>query len=167
MFQYRGYAYLGEQSRTLRAVRPLAATLRGARRKPPPAGREVGKRLGLLRRSGRAETARPIDKRASDAGLAELALLQNLTALNLEGTRVTDAGLKSLSKLKRLTRLHLGGTRIGDAGLKQIGQLDQLTWLSLRETKMTDAGLKELMRLTRLKYLNVAYTPVTSEGAKN
>ena len=43
-----------------------------------------------------------------ERGLAELAVLGNLAALNLIGTGVTDEGLEELARLKNLTELRIG-----------------------------------------------------------
>ena len=56
----------------------------------------------------------------TDAGLKELAGLQNLQRFVLGNTAITDAGLKELAKLKSLKNVHLAGTRTTDAGIKQL-----------------------------------------------
>ena len=55
-----------------------------------------------------------------NAGLKELAGLQNLTMLFLHGTLVTDAGLKELAGLQNLTTIDLGETCVTNAGLKEL-----------------------------------------------
>ena len=47
----------------------------------------------------------------TDAGLKELAGLQELQTLDLGGTQVTDAGLKELAGLKSLQTLDLTARR--------------------------------------------------------
>jgi Leucine-rich repeat (LRR) protein len=56
----------------------------------------------------------------TDAGLKELAGMQNLTWLDLRDTQVTDAGLKELVRFKQLGRLLLQGTRVTNAGVAEL-----------------------------------------------
>ncbi|MBU6401998.1 MAG: hypothetical protein KGS61_16905, partial [Verrucomicrobia bacterium] len=60
---------------------------------------------------------RPLGATATDAIIAPLKDVLNLTDLNLAGTKVTDAGLVAIDGLTNLTRLHLEHTQITDAGL--------------------------------------------------
>jgi hypothetical protein len=46
----------------------------------------------------------------TDAGLKDLARLDNLQALNLTGTKVTGAGMKEIAKFKGLQKLNVGVT---------------------------------------------------------
>jgi internalin A len=48
-----------------------------------------------------------------------------------DGTQITDAGLKELAGLNNLQWLDLTGTRITDAGLKELAGLKNLQWLTL------------------------------------
>jgi len=54
----------------------------------------------------------------NNAGLKELAKLQNLRSLDISHTQVTDAGLKQLAAIKKLRSLDLGASMVTDAGLK-------------------------------------------------
>jgi len=56
----------------------------------------------------------------TDAGVKELAALENLTALDLSQTMITDAGVKELTGLKNLTELSLYDTKVTDAGVKEL-----------------------------------------------
>jgi DNA-binding PadR family transcriptional regulator len=68
------------------------------------------------------------------------------------GTKITDAGLKEVAKLQQLTWLDLrnaneGTTQITDAGLKELAKLQQLTKLDLSGCEqITDAGVAELQK---------------------
>jgi uncharacterized membrane protein/YHS domain-containing protein len=102
-----------------------------------------------------------------DAELARLAPLgANLRWLDLAGTRVTDAGLAHLAGMTNLTRLHLERTGIGDAGLGQLTGLAGLSYLNLYGTAVTDAGLAQLQPLRQLRQLYLWQTRVTPEGAR-
>jgi Leucine-rich repeat (LRR) protein len=63
-------------------------------------------------------------------------------ALYLHGTQITDAGLKEVAKLQNLNTLVLDNTQITKYGLthlvRGIKQYQRLTFLSLRNTKVTD-----------------------------
>jgi uncharacterized membrane protein/mono/diheme cytochrome c family protein len=80
----------------------------------------------------------------TDAGLAQVAALPNLTRLHLQKTQVTDAGLKHLKGLEHLSYLNLYGTQVTDEGLKQLEELKNLRSLYLWQTKVTEKGVKEL-----------------------
>jgi hypothetical protein len=102
----------------------------------------------------------------TDAGLKELANLKRLTSLKLMLTPITDAGLKEVAKLQNLTELNLSSTEITDVGLKEIAKLKKLDQLHLDDTEITDAGLKELAKLRQLTYLSLAATKITDTGLK-
>jgi internalin A len=102
----------------------------------------------------------------TDAGLKEVAKLQNLTWLYLSNTQITDGGLVEVAKLQNLERLILGGTKTTDAGLKEVAKLQNLERLHLDATKITDAGLKEVAKLQNLTRLSLlGDTQVTKAGA--
>ncbi|MDW7996018.1 MAG: hypothetical protein RMI91_15330 [Gemmatales bacterium] len=116
--------------------------------------------LATLREAGLlhtlSRTSVPNNKRPRNA--------EEVTELDLSGTRVTDAGLKELAALKKLTELNLQRTPITDAGLKELAALQNLRKLQLWNTRITDAGLKELARLKSLAVLCVGGTKVTQRG---
>ena len=102
----------------------------------------------------------------TDAGLKDLAKLQNLTSLMLNGTKTSDEGLKEVAKLQQLEQLYLSNTRITDAGLKDVAKMQKLTILHLVNTKITDEGLKEVAKLQELEWLFLDGTQTTDEGLK-
>ena len=61
-------------------------------------------------------------------------------------TKITDAGLKDVAKLQQLTNLNLAYTKITDAGLKDVAKLQQLEVLFLGNTQVTNAGVAELKK---------------------
>ena len=81
--------------------------------------------------------------------------------LDLSFTQITDAGLGDVAKLQQLITLHLGNTKITDAGLTEVAKLQQLIYLNLDNTKITDAGLKEVAKLQKLTFLGFNDTQVT------
>jgi 5-hydroxyisourate hydrolase-like protein (transthyretin family) len=105
----------------------------------------------------------------TDAGVAHLAGLSNLDALNLMGARLSDGGLKELSGLSKLKQLHLSGggdapEAITDQGLQTIESLTNLEGLTLRNSRITEAGLKSLATLKRLRSLGLG-SPLLSDSA--
>ena len=56
----------------------------------------------------------------SDAALAEIAKLTELTELVMFSTKVTPAAMTHVAKLAKLQRLDISGTAIGDEGLEAI-----------------------------------------------
>ncbi|MCC6490218.1 MAG: DUF1553 domain-containing protein [Candidatus Hydrogenedentes bacterium] len=106
-----------------------------------------------------------LGERATDETLALLApLAQQITWLNLAGTAVTDAGLAQLAAMPNLTSLHLERTGVGDAGLTNLKGLTHLEYLNLYGTKVGDAGLDNLQTLQSLKKLYLWNSQVTAEG---
>jgi hypothetical protein len=84
------------------------------------------------------------DSALSDAGIARLKGLTDLTMLYLQCTQVTDAGLANLSGLKNLQILDLSGTQVSDLGLAHLKRLTKLKWLSLQGTRVTETGVSDL-----------------------
>jgi hypothetical protein len=72
--------------------------------------------------------------------------LEKVRQFNLTETKITDAGLKDIAKLQNLTDLDLSRNQITDAGLKDIAKLQNLKGLDLNFTKITDAGVAKLRK---------------------
>jgi YHS domain-containing protein len=85
--------------------------------------------------------------------------------LDLANSQISDAGLANLAGLKNLTRLHLENTGVGDAGLAHLKGLTNLEYLNLYNTQVTDAGLANLTGLKNLKKLYLWQSKVTEAGA--
>jgi F-box/leucine-rich repeat protein 14 len=124
----------------------------------------------------------------TDAGLPHVAVLVQLTDLNLANTSVTDRGLASLSTLTRLEilnlsntkitaegffylrampslrKLYLGGNGIGDDGLTYLREMRSLE--SLEGIDPTDKGLASLTPLSNLRRLYIG-GPVTDIGLEH
>jgi len=84
--------------------------------------------------------------------------------LDLGGTKVSDAGMAHVASLTNLTRLHLQRTAIGDAGLAHLAKLTQLEYLNVYGTKVSDAGLTPLAGIKTLRSVYVWQTGVTAGG---
>lgn len=106
--------------------------------------------------------------RLTDAGMARVALMQNLEKLDFNYPAVTDSGLRHLAKLTNLRELNLGTVKVTDTGLEWIGGLTNLEKLSLWHCeRITDKGLMYLQSLTNLRGLNLEGTPITDAGLEH
>jgi hypothetical protein len=106
------------------------------------------------------------DQAVKDVDLKELAGMNHLQALRLNGTQITDDGLKELAALGSLQTLDMGRLPVTDAGLKHLAGLKKLQTLLLDGTRVTDAGLKELAGFRELQTLFLGNTQVTDKGTR-
>jgi hypothetical protein len=102
--------------------------------------------------------------RLTDAGMAHVQTMHDLTVLDLSETRITDLGLARLGELSQLQSLFLDGTGVTDSGLESLVTTAPLHNLSLRQTAVTDAGLVHLAKLPDLKTIDLTETQVTPAG---
>jgi hypothetical protein len=93
----------------------------------------------------------------TDAVLAQIAHLDHVTSLGLEGSRqITDEGLQHLARMPQLERLNLTGVKVTDEGLEVLRHLP-----NLRELQMTwhrwssDAGLANLRFCQRIERVDL------------
>jgi len=88
----------------------------------------------------------------TDRGLATLAALHGLFALNLDSARlsITGAGLAPLTALPHLEWLGFDAT---DESMLHIAALPHLRFLMCQDTLATDDGFEALSRSTTLEYL--------------
>jgi hypothetical protein len=107
--------------------------------------------------------------RSEPAGDAEVALLSGVAeqvyALNLAGSKPTDAGLAPLAGLKNLSVLHLERSTVTDGGLAHVAGLANLQYLNLFATGITDEGLKHLANLKHLQRLYLWQTQASYDAA--
>lgn len=80
----------------------------------------------------------------TDAGMATIGQLRQLTRLRLENTAVGDAGVAALKDMNRLQHLNLLGTAVSDRGLTDLAVLKSLKKVYLWQTKATPAGVAAL-----------------------
>ena len=140
---------------------------------PPPRTAEtvavewVKERGRVTRANGSVVGVSLINAKVTDAELKELAPLNDLRKLELDGNEITGAGLKHLAPLEKLEELDLSRTSVGDAGLKELAPFRELRSLDLWNAQVTDAGLKHLAPLTKLRSLNLWNAQVTDAGLKD
>jgi len=103
--------------------------------------------------------------RITDEGLAYLKAPEQLTHLQLNGTKITDAGVDHLKDLKQLTHLDLGDTFVTDKGMAYLTNLKQLTHLSLAfMLGLTDTGVAYLSNFEQLTHLDLGRTAISDAG---
>jgi Leucine-rich repeat (LRR) protein len=120
---------------------------------------------GLGPADGEAECRIAGGTRVTDLGLAKLAKLKKLRALDLSGAAITASGLKALASLPELRRLSLWNVEKIDAGAAPYFEaLGNLTSLDLSNTGVGDETLARLARLPNLRRLYVSETNVTEAG---
>ncbi len=104
----------------------------------------------------------------TDAGLARLSQVEQLTRLDLDGSqRVSDDGLVHLRAMPQLRELDLSGyhMRFTDAGLAGVADLPALRrFKACWPQRITDAGVAHLARCERLELVNLMGT-ATGDGA--
>jgi len=81
-----------------------------------------------------------------------IAKLSNLEDLNLWHTQVNDAGVAMLAGLTRLKALNLDDNKqVTDAAMDTVGKFVDLEYLHIGSTSVTDTGLSKLHNLKKLK----------------
>jgi len=119
---------------------------------------------GLARLAGFSKLEKLVITNAKIEGRG-LAPFTTLTSLSLENNPVDDAGVEILVRNNQLTDLNLSGTKINDKAFKFIGaNLSNLKRLSVRQTQLTDAGLEALKPLKHLREVRAAGTQITQAG---
>lgn len=90
--------------------------------------------------------------RCDDAALAKLAPLADLIVeAELARTKITDAGLATVATLTSLRALDLTRTAVSSVGVAKLAALKKLEAINLTSTAVDDAGVAPLRTLTSLK----------------
>ncbi len=100
----------------------------------------------------------------TNASLAEIAKMNNLTELFIRSGNITDGGVVNLESLSNLKSLSLDRcTKLTDRCLDSIEKLKGLERLSLTETSVSKAGVLRVAKMKNLRALSVAKLPCDSE----
>ncbi len=102
--------------------------------------------------------------RTNNAGLAEVANLENLVVLDLRGTKIGDEGVNSLTKLDKLVDLKIRSTSVSGESMATIGKMTKLRYLALEDAGVGDEHIGELAPLKNLVSFNIMRTFVSDEG---
>lgn len=103
--------------------------------------------------------------KVTDAGLAELAGLPNLTWLMISQLPITDAGVRSLSRIASLRHLDLMNTVATSACLADVARVKNLKSLSL-DVPCSVEGVAQIATLERLESLHLT-GPFTARGVES
>ena len=115
--------------------------------------------------TGEAECRITGGTRISDLGVAKLANLKKLRALNLSGSVVTAGALQTLAALPNLQRLSLwNAATINDSAAPALQSLQKVTSLDLSNTGVGDRTLIALAKLPHLERLYIRDTAVTADA---
>jgi hypothetical protein len=101
----------------------------------------------------------------TDAGMEQLAGLQQLEAFSFVGTRITGKAYAKFDGFTKLVKVSHRGSSIDDEGLKQLcDHLPNLESISLAHAKFTDAGAPNLAKLTKLKGFEIGTPNATPQA---
>ncbi|HUE73357.1 MAG TPA: hypothetical protein VMP01_20940 [Pirellulaceae bacterium] len=100
----------------------------------------------------------------TNASLATLGDLPELTDVTLSRVDITDDGLKHLSNLKKLESLYVCFTPIQGRGLDHLKSLPKLRHLSLNGSAISDDGLAGLAGCKNLESIDLCFTTVSDRG---
>jgi hypothetical protein len=144
----------------------IAEAARGA---PAVPGRSAPPFYDIDRTTRTIELRPPLNEADWDL-IADLVEEHGLTGLEANG-QMTDAGLARISAIGQLTRLGLDGSkRLGDDGLQHLARMPQLEELDLSGWHMTftDRGLEPLRQLHVLKVFKACWPQrISDQGIAN
>jgi Leucine-rich repeat (LRR) protein len=107
----------------------------------------------------------------SSAGLANVAKMKNVTAIAMsrgaQKDKNSDAAVAQLKQMKQLTELYVDQAKFSTAGIAEIAQMTQLEKLSVAFiSQFADEHLEMLAPLVNLKFLDLSGSNVTDDGLK-
>jgi len=105
------------------------------------------------------------NSKLTDNGLTVIGGMTQLENLVIPShANITDAGMAKIAGLKNLSLLNLTRTQITDASMPVIAQNHSLEKLFLSFTGITDAAIPYLKQLTGLQRLDIQGKGITQEG---
>ena len=124
--------------------------------------------LAALKNVEEITSLRITDGNVTDAAMARVEKMTNLEQLLLANcSNLTDAALAHLRPLHNLRRLYIYAVNITDAGLANLRDLTQLETLNLNWcSRITDAGLSNFVSMRNLEGIGLAGTQITDAGLK-
>ena len=107
------------------------------------------------------------DRARGELRLAELApLAMHIHVLDLSRTNATDADLAHIAPMRNLSRLMLNRTSVTDAALGPLKINTALETINLYGTQVTDAGIMQLAENKALRKVFLFESKATADGAK-
>ena len=104
-------------------------------------------------------------KQVTGAVLRRLANCKKLRSLTLERCPIGDDGWVHIAHLEKIETVRAAKAQITDRAMLQIGRLRGLTTLVLDDNAITDAGVLEIAGLSALRFLSLSGTNMTAECA--
>lgn len=98
------------------------------------------------------------NRHVTNAGLAQLAALTNLTSLTLTSSDLPPESLSAVGSIQSLKELQLSSTKADDAVVAKISAIPHLQALDLTGTMITPAAGASLGQLTELSVLKLGST---------
>jgi thiol-disulfide isomerase/thioredoxin len=95
-----------------------------------------------------------------------LKLLEQITCLRLQNTRVTDAGLAPLRGMSNIFSINLEGTAISDRGLDSLKTISRLKYAFLAGTRVTEDGTLALKRARPGLFAYYLTPPIRGKATK-
>jgi Leucine-rich repeat (LRR) protein len=103
----------------------------------------------------------------TDADLEKIGRIPTLRKLNLAHTRITDAGIAHLKPLENVTELNLYYAEyITDMALAHLRGWKRLEVLNLRGVRLTSQAFEHLAQLTALRSLDISFTEIEDDGVE-
>lgn len=87
----------------------------------------------------------------------------DVVRLNLESTQITDASMAAIASMKNLTELDLSGCKVTDTGLEALANHPSLKQLWLTNSAVTDRSIEVLASIPRLERLEASGS-LSAEG---
>lgn len=103
------------------------------------------------------------NRHVSNAGLAQLATLKNLTSLTLTSTDLTPENLSAIGSIQSLNELTLSSTKTDDAVVAKLTAIPHLKALDLSGTLITPAAGKSLSQMMELTVLKLGSTAANDQ----
>ena len=100
----------------------------------------------------------------TDDALRQLANLRDLEILRLPDSKITGTGLAAFDNLKHLKDITLANSPFDDDGAEALRGLPTIEWLNLAKTKITDRALDAIAALPNLHMVTLDGTSVTADG---
>lgn len=85
-------------------------------------------------------------QRVTDAGVADIAVLEQLQTLSLDRTQITDASVTNLIKLSNLRDLNISGTKISASGIYTLAKELESVFITAGSSNISEMDKADLSR---------------------